>query len=51
MIKAFAEFLVVGMAFSFILLVSFLLGYKVGQDDLTYEANNKISKALKLEVE
>lgn len=45
----FSEFIVVGMAFSFIVLVSFLFGYHKGKSDLSHEANDKIFKALKLD--
>jgi hypothetical protein len=47
--SSFAEFVTVGMAFSFIVLVSFLFGYQKGKTDLALEANSKITQALKLE--
>ena len=44
-----AEFAVIGMAFSFIVLVSFLFGYNHGKTSLMRESNAKILQALKLE--
>jgi hypothetical protein len=46
--KVFSDFVVAGMAFCFIILLSFLIGHKVGRESLTEEANTKIYQALKL---